>query len=104
MSLIIESEAPLAKGYFADFDQIAIGAVRAFLSHGIRVPEDVSVIGFDDIEMSRYLVPPLSTIHVDKKQLGHVAVERLLKTMEPGEHLPIRIEVSTSYVERGTTR
>lgn len=104
MSLIIESGAPLAKGYFADFDQIAIGAVRAFMAHGIRVPEDVSVIGFDDVEMSRYLEPPLSTIHVDKKHLGRVAVERLLKIMEPGEHLPVRIEVSTSYVERGTTR
>lgn len=104
MSLIIESGAPLAKGYFADFDQVAIGAVRAFLSHGIRVPEDVSVIGFDDIAMARYLDPPLSTIHVEKTYLGRMAVERLLQIMRPGEHQPVRIEVGTSFVRRGTTR
>lgn len=104
MSVIIEAGGPLAPGYFADFDQVAIGAVRAFLSHGIRVPEDVSVIGFDDIDMARYLNPPLSTIHVDKEYLGQMAVERLLQIMQPGEHTPTRIEVGTTFVRRGTTR
>jgi len=104
MSAEIESGKPLASAYFADYDQIAIGAVRAFLSHGIRVPEDVSVIGFDDIEMSRYLEPPLSTMHVDKAYLGQLAVERLLQIMEPGFHAPVRIDVSATFMRRGTTR
>ncbi len=103
MAAIIDRGDPLASCYLADFDQLAIGAVRAFSSRGIRVPEDISVIGFDDIEMARYLDPPLTTVHVNKQNLGYVAVTRLLQLFDQSLHEPLRIEVSATLMQRGTT-
>ena len=103
MGRIIDSGAPLARCYFADFAQIAIGAVRALLSRGIRVPEDVSVIGFDDIDIARYCQPALTTMHVDRAYLARTAVDRLLQIMEQDGHRPLRLEVGTALVRRGTT-
>jgi len=63
---------------FAANDSMAIGALSAFRAGGVRVPEDVSVVGFDDIPMARYMNPPLTTVHVDISALGVRAAERLL--------------------------
>lgn len=102
-SQALEAGLHVAHGYFADCDQIALGAVRALVAHGYRVPEDVSVIGFDDIELARLTDPTLSTIHVPKHFLGRRAVEALFGAMGPGEQLPVRIEVGVSLIRRGST-
>ena len=57
---------------------MALGAMRALADAGVRVPGDMAVVGFDDIETSRYLSPPLTTMRVDTFELGARAVERLL--------------------------
>ncbi len=70
------AEPPTA--VFTTNDIIAVGAWQKLLSMGLRVPHDVSLMGFDDIELCRSLIPPLTTIAQDKQALGRLATERLL--------------------------
>ncbi len=67
---------------FAGNDIIAFGAVRAIIEAGMRVPEDVSIIGFDNVDMASVIHPPLTTIHQPKYEIGCNAVEMLLAAAE----------------------
>jgi DNA-binding LacI/PurR family transcriptional regulator len=62
---------------FCFTDELALGAVRTLADRGVRVPEDVAVIGFDDIEDGRYSVPSLSTISPDKEEIARRALQCL---------------------------
>jgi LacI family transcriptional regulator len=86
---------------FAANDSMAIGALSALRDAGIRVPEEMVVVGFDDIPIARYVSPPLSSVHVPIRGLGVRAVERLLASMTDGngktvEILPTRLVVRAS--------
>jgi LacI family transcriptional regulator len=63
-------------------DEMAMGAIKAFQQNGISVPNDVSVVGFDDIALSKYFDPPLSTIRIQKKLWGQTAAEVLFKMLD----------------------
>ncbi|MFF1920947.1 LacI family DNA-binding transcriptional regulator [Streptomyces sp. NPDC058221] len=63
-------------------DQLALGALRALYEQGVRVPEDIAVIGFDDVEGGRFSVPTLSTVAPDKVAVARVAVELLQSRMD----------------------
>jgi LacI family transcriptional regulator len=62
---------------FAACDTMAIGAIRAIRDGGLSVPKDISVVGFDDIEIAKYYIPPLTTVKIDKERLGRIAAEKL---------------------------
>jgi len=66
-------------------DISAIGAVRAFRDAGLRVPEDVSVIGFDDIQAAAYLTPRLTTVRQPLRRMGEIAAEQLLARISNGK-------------------
>lgn len=66
-------------------DLIAIGVIRALQQLGRSVPEDVSVIGYDDIQLARYIDPPLTTIAQDLTLAGRLMVMKLLNASEPGD-------------------
>lgn len=66
-------------------DQMAIGARLALYEKGLRVPEDVSVVGFDDLYFSRYTTPPLSTVHHSAQDLGRLASQALLRLIAGDE-------------------
>lgn len=70
---------PEVTAIFAGNDVMAFGAVRASLDRGLRIPEDLSLIGFDNIEFSSIIHPPLTTIHQPKYEMGQAAVEILLR-------------------------
>lgn len=76
-ALLTQTDKPTA--VFACSDTIAVGAYQAIWQHGLNVPADISIIGYDDIELAKYLSPPLSTISQPKAELGKLAVETLLK-------------------------
>ncbi len=88
-------------GIFAANDQMAIGAINALKSLGIRVPEDVSVIGFDDIPVSRYLSPALTTVHCDMRKFANKSVDILIDCIE-GKAEPCHYEHQLEFVMRET--
>lgn len=89
---------------FADNDIIAISCMRALKEQGYRIPEDVSIIGFDDLPMSYVTSPKLTTIHVAKELLGGSAVSLLLKQIKSGgvQAAPICMRIGTTLVLRDT--
>ncbi|MNR03283.1 putative HTH-type transcriptional repressor ExuR [compost metagenome] len=68
-----------------------MGAIQAIRERGLRVPEDISVIGFDDIEMAQFLTPALTTIRQDTHLLGSRAAEMLISTIEGATALQCEI-------------
>jgi LacI family repressor for deo operon, udp, cdd, tsx, nupC, and nupG len=63
---------------FCSADMVAFGLIAGLAAHGVRVPEDISVVGFDDIDMAGSYVPALTTIRQDRELLGRTAAQRLL--------------------------
>ena len=92
----------LPTAFFADNDMIALGAVQAMLRRGIRVPEDVSVIGFDDISFCEVFSPGLTTVRVHNKELGRVAVRKLLELVKRPETVPSRTVLCNELILRGS--
>ncbi|MDP9038783.1 MAG: LacI family transcriptional regulator [Acidobacteriota bacterium] len=85
-------------------DIAAIGAVRAILDCGLRCPEDISVIGFDDIASAAYQAPRLTTVRQPLRRMGEVAVQTLLKRIEsPHEAYPETIVFEPELVVREST-
>lgn len=84
MSQILESGrlGPLPTAIFAGSDAIAIGCCRALTAYGLHVPEDVSIVGFDDTLDARMNDPPLTTVRQPFREFGHQAVDLLLKQIE----------------------
>jgi LacI family transcriptional regulator, repressor for deo operon, udp, cdd, tsx, nupC, and nupG len=76
-------------------DLLALGALRTILSRGLRVPEDIALVGFDDIEDGRYSTPSLTTISPDKNQIAKSAVQLLLNRLD-GDRTP-PAEISAGY-------
>jgi LacI family transcriptional regulator/LacI family purine nucleotide synthesis repressor len=62
---------------FATNDMLAMGAMRFLLEKGLRIPDDIAVVGFDNIEFSKMSYPPLTTVHVEKERMGEDAVSLL---------------------------
>ncbi len=84
-------------------DMTALGAMRAIRARGLRVPEDVSVTGFDDLFFAAYLQPPLTTVRQPMRRMGQMAMENLLKLMS-GEDSVAQIKVEAELIVRGRQR
>lgn len=97
--LLSSGETP-ADCYFADTDLIAIGAIMALREAGYRVPEDVAVVGFDDIPACEYMSPPLTTVNVPKLFMGETAAARVARLIENPSSPPLKIEVATRLIRR----
>lgn len=85
---------------FCANDATAMGAIKALTENKIRVPEDVSVISIDDVEMARYFTPMLTTVHIPIAELGRQAAKTLIDRIEKGHTLPIKIEIPFSLSRR----
>jgi len=72
---------PLPTAVFAANDQMALGLLRALDEAGLRVPQDVSVVGFDDTPESGYFTPPLTTVRQDLRQLGQLTMALVLRVL-----------------------
>jgi DNA-binding LacI/PurR family transcriptional regulator len=94
---------PSVTAVFAANDLIALGMLRALYEAGRRVPDDVSVIGFDDIPEAAYFIPPLTTIRQDFAAVGRNSVNLLLGQIESGTPSDNRIIISTELVSRNST-
>jgi len=95
----------LPTAIFCESDYLAVGVVRALANAGVAVPEQISVVGFDNIPESSLVTPELTTVHVAKDQIAHTAVERLLELMDEDEkdHSAVKQIIDTRLVERAST-
>lgn len=87
---------------FSSNDEMAIGLLRGFASAGLRVPEDISVAGFDDIEFSEMTTPALTTIRQPRRLLGHHGAVALLELLHGRSPSP-RMRLGTELIVRGST-
>lgn len=101
---IRSSSFNLPTAYCAVNDIIALGAIKALQECGYRVPDDVSIIGFDNMPFGEISSPSLTTFHVPKRALGELAVKRLLEQCGKTPFTPCRTELLTSLVERQSVR
>lgn len=88
---------------FAVSDRAAIGAMEAIREAAWRIPEEISLIGFDDELFSEHATPPLTTIHYEGDLMGNLAMRRLLDLMTGEPNRPVRTNVLAKLVVRGTT-
>jgi len=88
---------------FAYNDISAIGAIRAFQEQGLRVPEDISVIGFDDIPGAAFYTPSLTTVRQPLARMGQVAAQSLIERIEGKKEYPTEIAIEPELVVREST-
>jgi LacI family transcriptional regulator len=94
---------PRPSAVFAANDYMALGFLSALADTGIHAPKDIAVVGFDDIEISRYLNPPLTTVHVDAQELGARAVRLLIsQTRAPSIATPKHEVLAATLVVRNS--
>jgi LacI family transcriptional regulator len=84
-------------------DVIAIGLMHRLVSYGIRVPDEISVVGFDDIPLDEMTYPPLTTVRFPRREAGEAAVDRLLAVLDGGEPEDDAAPLPTELVVRGST-
>ena len=110
MAARLASGEPLPQVFACANDQTAVGAIHALQSRGVRVPQDVAVSGFDDITLTQYVRPSLTTIRQSGAKLGEAAVEALLAQLSgeaPATHdvvLPTSLVVRDSCGCEGVAR
>lgn len=85
-------------------DSMAVGALRRFKEAGVRIPEDLSIISIDDIDMAQYVTPMLTTLHIPTEEMGRTAAKILIDRIEGGHMLPMRIDLPFRLVKRESCR
>ncbi|AFJ48979.1 regulator for rbs operon [Shimwellia blattae DSM 4481 = NBRC 105725] len=87
---------------FVGNDAMAVGAYHALYQAGLSIPEDMAIVGYDDIDLARFMTPPLTTIHQPKDELGELAVDVLIHRLTTPE-LPFQcLQLTPELVERGS--
>lgn len=104
MLAFLEKKPQLPTAFFADNDMIALGAMKALQEYGFKIPDDVSLIGFDDLPFCDIVSPRLTSIRVPKQELGQMAVRRLLDIVDEGNDTKTQIQVSARFVERDSVK
>jgi DNA-binding LacI/PurR family transcriptional regulator len=81
-------------------DLSAFGVARAVQEANLRIPQDISIVGYDDLPMAAFMSPPLTTVHVDCQALGTMAIQRLMERAATPDLVPIRVELFSRFIER----
>ncbi len=92
--------APDLTAVFCANDLLAIGALSALSERGFKVPDEVSVIGFDDTELARHAVPPLSTMRIHSRNMARTAARRLVERLETASTPAVKIEFPIDLIQR----
>ena len=80
-------------------DEMAVGAMVAIKRHGLRIPDDISLVGFDDILATQYVDPSLTTVQVPLRELGATGMRQLLRTLR-GEQVEPVCRLAYNLIER----
>jgi LacI family transcriptional regulator len=98
-SFLLDPDHPRFDAVFAGDDDAAMGVYSALKEAGLSIPEDISVVGFDDSRMSAFLTPPLTTVRAPTEEVGRVATEQLIGHIR-GEKVEAEVLLPTSLVIR----
>jgi len=99
----LSHRSKLFTALFAMNDRMAIGAIRALRERGARVPQDISVIGFDDLPLASYFDPPLTTMRQDMFGIGREAARLLIRAVEQPDLPRHQLRIPAELVVRGST-
>ncbi|WP_086980866.1 substrate-binding domain-containing protein [Vibrio aphrogenes] len=98
----LKATKSLPSALFVCNDMMAMGLINAAIEDGVSIPKELSVIGYDDIHLTKYMAPSLTTIHQPKHQLGNVAVDTLLSRLAQPQAPQRIIQLEPSLVERNS--
>ncbi len=84
-------------------DITAVGALRELRERGIRVPQDMSVTGFDNVKLSEFCYPALTTVHIPRERIGHIICERLIPEAGKPDSVEHEIVIDPEFVVRDST-
>jgi LacI family transcriptional regulator len=101
LSLLDMADPPTAIVGFND--RMAVGTLQAAADRGLRVPQDLSIAGFDDIEVSRVTQPALTTVHQPLEEMGRMAVNQILRLVDGHAIHALHVELAVQLVVRGST-
>jgi LacI family transcriptional regulator len=87
---------------FAGSDEVALGILEAARARGLRVPEDLSLVGFDDTEVARLASPPLTTVRQPLREMGAVALRTALQLVAGEQVSSHHVELATTLIVRGS--
>ncbi len=104
MDRLLSENPKMPTAFFADNDILALGAMKALQDHGYHIPDDISLIGFDDLQFCSISSPALTTIHVFKQDMGKMAVRRLIELIDSGGGVKTKIQICNEFVERGSVK
>ena len=103
LALLDGADKPVPTAFFAANDIIAIGCARALKEKGYALPDDISLIGMDDLDICEVIHPALSTVRVLREEIAKAAVRRLVELMEEREHPHVqKIQVGVVLVDRNS--
>lgn len=100
----LKKNPALPTAFFADNDMIALGAMKALTEYGYKIPQDISIIGFDDIPYSEIASPRLTTIRVPKQEMGQAAARRVIELIRKPTNAKLKIQICTNFIERDSVR
>jgi LacI family transcriptional regulator len=103
MTGLFDSASELPTAVFAHNDAMAIGAMAAIREHKLRIPEDISVSGYNDMPLTEFLAPSLTTVHYPGWEVGHAAAEVALRLLA-GEEGVESVCLDPTFIPRGSTR
>jgi LacI family transcriptional regulator len=102
---ILRGKPDLPTALFCGNDTVACGCLRALVGHGVRVPEEVSLVGFDDLPLAAVVDPPLTTMQVSKAEIGRMAVHLLFTRLHAAAPAPpVKVLVGGRLVERESVK
>lgn len=100
----LERKPVLPTAFFADNDMIALGAIKALQEKNYRIPEDISIIGFDDLPFCEISSPRLTSLRVPKQEMGRLTVRKLIDMVKRGDDVLTKIQVCTEFIERDSVK
>lgn len=95
---------PYPTAVFAYSDFVAFGVMKAIREAGLRIPQDVAVVGYDDVEFCSYLETPLSSVRIPKEELGKTAAEGLIRKLTEGAEDPLKVSLPVSLIVRTSSQ
>lgn len=104
MKTYLAAQKELPTAFFCDNDSIAIGAIKALKENGYKIPDDISIVGFDDLPLSSVVNPELTTVHVYKHNMGKIAVRKVLDEINNKNDAKSKIEVCGELIIRQSVK